>query len=308
MRTKLLLLLLNLFIASANILAQDQELFKVLASKGTIKYTSGSSTESKPIVIGKKLYKNDQIVVGTNSYLGLVHTSGKTIEVKKPGTYKVSELSSEVTTQNSSVSKKYVDFVMGEMTSNNEDMTQNRHKYMGVTGSVERGGSSIKLLAPNEAYALETTVLLSWYPVKDAKQYVVKVRNMFDEYLYQTETSETSITVDLGKLNLKEEKNLIWSVEIKGNADAKAEASLKYPSAEKVELVNQQIKEIKSDLSEESALNKIVLASFYEKNQLLLYALENYQSAIKLEPEVEDFKVAYGRFLSRNGLENDSSK
>ncbi|HEY8399607.1 MAG TPA: hypothetical protein VIK89_00020 [Cytophagaceae bacterium] len=309
MKTKLLTFLLSFFISIASI-AQDQEVFKVLASKGTNKYTTGGSTEAKPVLIGKKLYQNDEIIVGDNSYLGLAHKSGKTIELKKAGTYKVSQLSSEVSAQNSSVSKKYIDFVLGEMSSDVEDMSKNRHKYMDVTGSVERGDEQqqLKLLAPKEAYVLNAPVTLKWYPVKDAKKYIVKVTNMFDEPIFETETSETSISVDLSKLKINEEKNLLWSVEVKGKPDLQSKASLKYPADEKVTLVNEQFKELKSTLSEETAINKFVMASFYEDNEFYLNAVESYEAAIKLEPEVEDYKIAYGQFLSRTGLAQNETK
>jgi hypothetical protein len=132
------LLLFPLVYLLSHVSFAQTEMFKVLASKGTNKVTT-NNTEWKPIKVGDKLTQQEKITLDENSYLALAHSNGKTIELKQKGTYEISKLSEELKAQNSGISKKYVDFVVGEMTNQNEDIAKNRHKYMAVTGSVERG-------------------------------------------------------------------------------------------------------------------------------------------------------------------------
>jgi hypothetical protein len=305
MKPKFLSLLFSLLLVSSMTFAQE-EMFKVLASKGANKFVAANSTEQKPVLIGKKLFKDDKIIVGENCYLGLAHKSGKTIELKKAGTYEVSKLSGEVASQNAGVAKKYVDYVAGEIGAKDEDMAKNRHKYMAVTGSVERAtnnASAIKVLTPKDAYALSTPVMLKWQPVDKATSYVVTVTNLAEEPVYSVETGETFVTIDLDKLNFKSERNFLWKVAVKDNKKTESNSSiLKYVEEDKAANLEKQSAEIRAELSEETALNKIVLASFFEENGLLLDAIANYEAAIKIEPEVEDYKVAYGKFLERNGM------
>ena len=48
---------------------------------------------------------------------------------------------------------------------------------------------------------------------------------------------------------------------------------------------------LKSEVAEnESPLNKIIYASFYEENGLILDALTKYEEAIEMYPEIEDFQ------------------
>ena len=61
---------------------------------------------------------------------------------------------------------------------------------------------------------------------------------------------------------------------------------------------------LKAEVSDDSPLNKLIYASFYEENNLLLDALTKYEEAIELSPEVEDFKTLYDDFLIKNGLSN----
>lgn len=276
-------------------------LFNVLASKGSVKYVSAGSTEQKTMIIGKKLFPQDKIIVGENSYLGLAHSGGKTIEIKRPGSYEVSSLSAEVANQNASVSKKYVDFLAGEINNNGQEMSKNKYKYMAVTGSVERGGDDIVLYATPglPARVLNAPVTFKWDLNDNAKVYVVKLTNIFDEVLYTTETSSNFALIDLTKYNTTKEQNLFFEVvskEFPAKVKSEKIRLQVLDSKEEAEIVK-QLDEIKAEQKEETALNKYVLANFYAEKRLPINAIEQFEAAIALEPEVEDFKVSYGEYL-----------
>jgi len=217
MKIKLLSIVYCLLFICSSAIAQE-EMFKVLASKGANKVVSVNSPEQKPVLIGKKLYKDDKIIVAENSYLGLAHKSGKTIELKKAGTYEVSKLSGEVATQNAGVAKKYVDFVSSEMTSKDEDMVKNRYKYMAVTGSVKRDVAPILIKAPENTYALSAPMLIKWksLPADSSVSYVLLVTDLADETVFTAETKDSQYVIDLEKLNFKKENNKIHNTKQRG--------------------------------------------------------------------------------------------
>ncbi|HEX8547439.1 MAG TPA: tetratricopeptide repeat protein [Cytophagaceae bacterium] len=302
-------ILLNLIFFTLSNAQEGSEIFKVLASKGNNRLVAAGSSEEKPLTIGKKLYKGDKLVLLEGSYLGLVHKSGKTIELKKSGTFEVAKLSNEVASQNASVSKKYVDFVMGEMTAKDEDISKNRHKYMDVTGSVERDihGEKIHLIAPPKevgALVLSSPIVIRWEPLKDVQKYSVFVTNMFGDTLHKAETSTSFVDLDLSTLNPHNENiPQIISVEVKDNRKIKSEGYvLKYIPAPKAIELKKDIDNLKSEFIENTPLNKIMLAKFYEQNKLYLSAMECYQQAIELAPDVDDFQAEYGHFLIRNRI------
>ena len=304
---KKLSLLIVIFATSILSFAQD-EIFKVLITKGSNKAIVASSTTPQDLIVGKKLYSTDKVVVGTGGYLGLSHKSGKTIELKTAGTYEVAKLVEQVNTQNASVSSKYVTYVAVQMTANNEDLAANRYKHMAVTGSVERGTDKIKPITLKQATVLDELAIFKWNLIKvnnaPAKTYVVTFTNMFGEELLVKETSDTQLVVDLSQLNLKTEKNIVWSVKVKESPTIHSDNfSLQYVNDEKkaVELHN-QFTALKSELSEQTALNKLLLASFCAENKLTLNAMEYYEEAIALEPEVDEFKVIYGKYLVDSGV------
>lgn len=283
-------------------------LFNVLASKGNVKYIAGGTTEEKAMLVGKKLFPNDKIIIGEGAYLGLAHSGGKTIEVKRTGTYEVSKLASEVANQNASVSKKYVDFLAGEINNNGQDMAKNKYKYMGVTGSVERGGADITVYAPTkEAYVLSAPITVKWDAREDVKEYNITLMNIFDEPLYSTQTSSNKATIDLTPYS--KEKNLFLLVTSKADANIKSEKiNLKpFDEAKNLELTK-QTSELKAELTEETALNKFVMANFFAEQNLVINAVEQYEAAIALEPEVEDYKAAYGEYLIKTGIKKEQGQ
>lgn len=296
MKNKSILIALTFFLASTFAFAQD-EMFKVLASKGSNKLQTSGTTDWKALFVGKKLAKGDKITIGENGYLGLAHKSGKTIELKKAGTYEVSKLAGEVATQNASTTTKYVNYLAGEMSkTGGEDMAKNKYKYMTVTGSVERG-AHLEVFVPKtlNVSALGNQVMVKWEKQDQTKTYIVTVTNLFGEEVLKKETTETYALLDLDNKN----KNYVVNIKSKEVPDLEKDIRITYPSNDKVTELNKQLAELKTQLGEENALNKVILASFYEDNKLYLEALQNYEAAVKLEPEVDDYKVAYGQFLER---------
>ena len=56
------------------------------------------------------------------------------------------------------------------------------------------------------------------------------------------------------------------------------------------------------EVNEATALNKYILAGFYEENNLFIDAISAYEEAIRLAPEVVTYKEAYDDFLLRHGI------
>lgn len=280
--------------------ASAQEVFKVLASKGNNKLTT--SNGSSGVTIGKKLYKNDKITVAQGGYLGLAHSSGKTIELKTPGTYEVNKLSSEVASQNKGICKKYVDFVVGEMTAQDEDMAKNRYKYMAVTGSVERGLKRIRTYIPDKVDVLDEPVVVRWLPDSSIKQYVVTVTNLFEEVVYTDTVSSPLVKLDLPKYNLSKDKFLAVKITNLSQTAGTHPILLRSLPDDKEKAMESEINEVKKELGEETALNKFVLANVYAEKGLYVDAIDYFESAIQMAPEVEDYKIAYGQFLENKKL------
>jgi hypothetical protein len=297
MKTTKLSLLVSFLIIASTVLAQDYA-FKVLANKGANEFKSGNAWQ--PLKTGSSLKAGDEVKLGDNSYIGLVHASGKPMELKQSGSYKVNDLSNKVG-GGTSVLNKYTDFILS---SNSAESKKNR---LSATGAVHRATdiAAIKLLLPENQHSgiYNPIAIINWDGSKVAGPYVVILRNMYDEEIEKLETPETSIQVDLSKAKFASEDAIL--VEVTSKADPKQASKQhlikKLPTAEQ-EKVKKSLAEILGEVSEQTALNKFILAGFYEEQNLFIDAISAYEQAIKLAPDVPSYKEAYQDFLMRHGL------
>lgn len=276
--------------------AQDYA-FKVLANKGANEVKSGN--DWLPIKTGASLKSSDELKLTDNSYMGLVHATGKPLELKQAGNYKVSVLESQMKS-GTSVLNKYTDFILS---SNSPEAKKNR---LSATGAVDRGDNSpIQLMLPQNQHSgiYNNLAIISWEGSKVPGPYIVTIRNMFDDELAQLETPETSFQIELTDPKFAKENALL--IEVKSKADPKQVSKqhlIKKLAPAEQENVKKSLNEIMGEVSEQTALNKFILAGFYEENNLFIDAISAYDEAIKLAPDVSSYKEAYDDFLIRHGI------
>jgi len=285
---------------SSALFAQDYE-FRVMMNKGEnqVKLSGG---DWETLKTGSKLNKGDQIKLAENAYVGLVHKSGKTLELKEGGTHKVDDLSNQVGTGTSSITSKYADFVMAKMS--NQAQEENRRKYASVTGAVERAAddASIKVLMPPTSEVYESDPIITWNPVEN-KKYKIVLKNWFDKVITTKETSDNWVKIDMNDPLLSKEKLIIVTVSLADNEDfTSGDYGIKRVDEEKAKSFESELTDLKTNLTEESSLNRLILAEFFEENNLIVDALTNYVTAIQLSPDVDYFKDAFEEFKMRNGL------
>ncbi|MCE2998099.1 MAG: hypothetical protein LW863_21070, partial [Flammeovirgaceae bacterium] len=147
------------------------------------------------------------------------------------------------------------------------------------------------------------TVVVSWEYNKNEAPYIVTVKNMFDDELMTLETPENLVQIDRSNPKLGNEDALLVVVKSKTDKSMISKSKLiKKLSTNRQEAVKLLIDEMGAEIKEETALNKFIMAGFYEENKLLIDAITAYEEAIKLAPDVPTYKEAYEEFLLRNNL------
>lgn len=294
------LLVVGAFIMSfSSVFGQNDYAFKVLANKGTNEIKSGDTWMA--VKTGASLKANDELKLAENSYIGLVHANGRPLELKQAGNYKVADLASKVAT-GTSVLNKYTDFILS---SNSAEAKKNR---LNATGAVHRGspgeGKVLKIYLPEnttKANVLNNLIVVNWE--KGQGPYVVTVENLFEEELVSSETPEASFQVDLSSPKLANETTFI--IKVKSKTDNKVKSinyMFKRLGPAQAETIKKELATVSSEAAEENALNKFILAGFYEQHSLLIDAITAYEQAIKMAPDVPSYKEAYEEFLLRNAL------
>ncbi|MEQ9167644.1 MAG: hypothetical protein RLO12_15405 [Fulvivirga sp.] len=293
---RILSVLAGLLLVSNLVLAQGYT-FKVLANKGDNKVKSGS--EWQALKTGSSLNETDELQVSADAYLGLVHSSGKTLELKEAGNHKVSDLAAKINTSGSSVASKYADFVLSKMSA------ESKKNRLSATGAVHRGtNDAIKVFLPSSVGVFSDKAIVRWDSTTDNSiTYKVTLKNMFEDVLLSIETNNPNVEINLNDEKIAKENVVLLSVVNKNDETIKSGtyAIKKLPAAD-AEKVKAALSELMSEVEQESALNKYILAGFYEENNLLADALTSYEEAMQLAPEVESYKEAYLEFLLRNRL------
>jgi hypothetical protein len=298
MNTRKFALIVGFLMLNSLVFAQKDYTFKVLAAKGSNEVKSGGSWA--PLKTGASLKQDDEVKLGENSYVGLVHVTGKPVEVKLAGSYKVSDLASKVG-GSTSVLNKYTDFILS---SNSAEAKKNR---LSATGAVHRAveAAPIQLILPENQYSgvYNTTAVINWESAKVPGPYVVTLRNMFDDELAKFETPENTLQLDLSDPRFVNENAIL--IEVSSKEDSKQASKqhlIKKLTPEEQAKVKVSLQEIMGDVSEQNALNKFILAGFFEQQNLFIDAIAAYEESIKLAPDVESYKEGYDEFLLRHAL------
>ena len=148
-RTKLLIM----FMLTAMLSYGQEYAFKVLVNKGKNEIKSGNDWQL--IKTGTSLKSADELKVSENSYIGLIHTSGKPLELKEAGSYKVVDLAAKIN-GGSSVLNKYTDFILSANSQKKNNLT--------ATGAVHRGFDKIKINLPKTEFSVvfNNVVIVNW--------------------------------------------------------------------------------------------------------------------------------------------------
>ena len=310
MTKKLSLIIIGLGLLFQGAIAQDYA-FRVLASKGQNMVKKGTAAW-QPLKTGAKLNSGEEVKLVANGYLGLVHSSGKTMELKEASVYNIAKLSSELGSGTQSIASKYADFVMSKMSPDQRE--ENRKKYASVTGAAERGSedASINIFMPQSVSVLNTKATVRWEPVRDDAVYVVNLKNLFEEKIMVVETSDPYYTIDFDNEQIKNaivENLIIVRVSLKDDESiASKNAAIELMTDEDAQTYQVELSGLEQNIGQESSINDLILAEFYEENGLILDALTSYEDAVKLSPDVEYFQEAYDEFLIRNGLKSPTEE
>lgn len=296
MRSTVLTFIVLLMVGSAA-MAQDYT-FRVLANKGQNQYKSGGS-EWQSLRTGATLKDGDEVQVAAGAYIGLIHKTGKTLELKKEGTFKVNDLAGQLK-GGTGVINKYADFVMNKMSE--DGRRQNR---LAATGAVERAtgdNNAISVFIPSSVDVFNSEAIIQWAG-EDDKKYKVTLKNIFDDVLMEAETSDSQFAVDFDDSKIASEKLVIFNVSLADDNDVKSgDYGLKRISNEDATAFSGELTELQSNLEGESSLNMLILAEFFEQNNLLADAVTSYVKAISMSPDVEYFAEAFQEFKVRNNL------
>lgn len=288
---RIILLFFMLFIVT-NIKAQDY-LLKVLASRGDVKISNDGGKTFIKLFLGTKINKGNIIQLKSNSYLGLAHYTGKSIEIKNEGLYTTENLLNILDKQNSTTSTKYLKYIVDNVNEKKtENMSVNRHKYMSVVGSVERSTTSeLNILLPKDKIQIfKDTIHLKWENTNNITR--IDIANLFGDVVSTKMIKDSTIYLRITNNN---ERSFIINLEANNKMKS---FNITRPSLTELITIENEYKLLLNDLNGETALNYIIQACFLEEKGFDLEAMIFYEKALKLENN-DYYRKMYDDFLIR---------
>jgi len=297
MRFFILLVITILAVITQSVIAQDYT-FRVLANKGNNQLKKAGEAGAINLKAGINLFPGDQIIAVTDAYIGLVHSSGKTIEIKTAGTHNVDDLDGTLD-GSTRVAGMYLNRTMNKKDEGN--INNNQQEKEG-TRSIS---ADIRMYLKDRSKVFGTKATIRWDSEQQSSGYIVTVNNLFGQILLRNETSDTRLDLDFNHPRLANERYVKVIVTSKENENFKSgEFFIERIPPNESKAIQKQFEELRNELPGESSLNKLIIASFFAENNLYLDALTSYEEAVDLSPDVEDFKSIYEAFVAENGLGN----
>ena len=273
--------------------------FSVLLNKGDNVY--GKADNFNPLLIGTSIQEGEVVKVVDGGYVALVYEStGASVELTKKGEYKVETLEQDLMNQSTTVMAKYGKFLMEKL--NPDD---NASQNLNVTGAVERGDEGLIVVSlPKVADVYGSKAYIAWDKMDDIQEYVVSYKNKLDEVITEKLIKGNSFIMDLNDDKLKNEKMIIFNVRAKSNEEFRSpDFGIRRLTVDEKKSIDAEFSSLNKLSRSNNVLDKLLIASFFEKNELIADAITYYNQASTIAGDGDSFNILYDNFMARNGLQ-----
>jgi len=294
MKSKITILTMAFLSIALTINAQTH-VFKVISSKGITEIKRGNKWMA--VTRGTKVFEGSRLRIKEDGYIGLIHKSGKPIQLKKQGEYDVNTLASKINVRSEGFASKYGSYIASKMTGSSTSKTSAH-----MLGAVERKlEEDLTILVSKISKIRQTPTVIKW-ETEEQGPYEVSLLNLFDEVIYKTVTSEKQVELNLSGKEIEGDICLLKVIPVNNPGVRIEKRKLDVISGSSASKVNTALTEIENELDLNNALDNFFYATYFEDKGLNLEALHYYEQAMKMEPQVEDYKKAYEEFLVRQGV------
>ncbi len=294
------IILLSAFLSIIFTINAQDHVFRIMATKGANKIQKGTSWSA--ISTGTKMYKGNKIQIASSGYVGLIHKTGRTLELKTAGVYDIISLESKLGSSSNSFAEKYAKFAFNDM-----DVSTKKHS---VTGSVTRGQEMAYFVNKKQIELMPNTPLfVTWVYNVDSPDILdnfrLEVYSMEDGVLQKIPLDKDAMSVSFTlkegiepedialKLVHDDLKNEELDIEISGRPSPVLSwaKSLDPVSFEK------EYKALKNELKDDTPMNDLMYASFFDEQGLTSYAIGHLARATESAPDIESFRDTYLNYL-----------
>lgn len=300
MKLKKIITSLCIWIAVLSTCKAQDFVFRVMANTGSNVFKPVSASDWSPVKRGVAFNSGDVVRIADKAYLGLIHKTGKTVELINPGEFKIDDIVLNIDAQKKGIGGKYTEYVMNTL-----DNSSNMEDYDDL---ITRGGEkTIHVTMPAASEVLNSKQIISWKEsgTGEPGTYTISIKGIFEDLLLEEEVKANEYELDLDNPALKDENMFVVTVSSIGPDKVTSnEYAIDRLSEQETVKYFQEVTEIRENLGELSTLDYVVLASYYEGKGLIVDANTAYQQAIKQSPDLQDVQDLFDMFKARHNLNN----
>lgn len=258
----------------------------------------------KEILIGDKIKESDFLMIAEKSVVVVKNDKNKSLEIRSSGRYSGSKMALKLKLGTTNVSSALDKNILNDL-SESEDLlaVSDIKSNMKQLGAVER--AFVKndfIISPRNSYILNKEVQFKWEPLENNTSYEFILISIEGNILHYECIDTNFIYVNLSEIELKEDECYFWYV-IHKNIHSEEYCITKMNSSTIFE-VDQGIFQLESLLSTKDASDWLILAKFYESNNLMQEAIYCYEKTIELSGNNKDYIYMYYKYLTLKGIKN----
>ena len=287
---------LSLIVLCTESQAQQNAEYLAMIVSGDVSYQKSNQKEWQKVVVGQRLDKKFKIKI-VKGYLSIIHKSGKTIELKEDGIFDLKNLLKQTAKVVSDLKRKIAEYVFTKLTE-----TPNKAHTEDIVGGVERGILETKSLNEILCYYPQNTKVITkevpfcWSSIKPGVTYTLTLTDKVGKKLLERQVKDTTVKIDIDALNGEKGTCIYWQVS--SEKFTSKQYCLLTIYKKEIDSINDGAMEMLSKCDIKSATDNLLIALYYEEKKVMYKAVEYYQNAVTLAPNVATYKDLLRKYLN----------
>lgn len=258
----------------------DRGAFCVVAIRGNVKVERPDGTWTSLKVRDTVSYVQ-RIWLDDKAYVGLISKSGRAVEIKSNGLVSVNY----VTPRNPSEStSKYTGYVL------NQAVASGAGRQSGKTlGAVTRSALAPQPKESSGSKYFAENIIFHWNKTYDTTGYVIEILDYYGNVVGKVDVPPhyDSWGVCADDFGLMPGRTYYWRIARRSAPNVLSDpVRFSVCTKNESDKIREELEDLLIRIDEETALGMIMMAAFYEHYDMYAYAIECYETASKIEPNI----------------------
>lgn len=295
-----IILSLFLIVCNSALLAQTND-YCIYLMSGDIKVgTKGKSPEKAKV--NQFLSNNQELLIAEKAQVTLVTKDARYLTLNTAGTYKVSDMASNLKNYPPGVTQKYVSLLWKDLVAAQDNFsTARKSAAAGTIGGVHRGDECGTLIFPSVNMRTSSEqIRFIWKSIPSVNQYELQIMDGQMNDIFSKQLSDTQINLSLSKEMAGKTGEMYWTVKVKSGSSCDIEAKpfqiFKREEEDKILGPDKEISETADPIGQLQAIDQL------EKDGWIYRAFHRYELLLKANPGNRMLTGQYAMLLMQYGF------